>query len=196
MKSASLSQKQVPPPKPPVPSTSSSECRGVAVTIAEENLTVITTITPTHRQLVKTMAITSLFWKDLFSLHNLFTCDRDGRECHCKDFFNSDIWQSDYEHLAAEIEQWDRDIGDFLDRRNFLFAESERFDEIFNIYKERCSRVVEWQAHHAYNEHMFLYGQLCHACSEEAGNYRVASWDLLSPSSTSNPSSPSAVPYR
>lgn len=162
-----------------------------------EDLSVKSTITPTHLSIVRNMSIAALFWKDLFSLHNLFTCDKDGRECRCKSFFNSVTWTTDYEPLAIEIDDWSEGIEDFLNRRDFLFQESERFDELHSIYKARNSLVVEWQAHHAYHEHMFLFGQLCQACSEEADNYRVTSWSLLNPSSDQDSSlAKPTVPHR
>ena len=195
MKSVSLSRKETSLPLPKTPSL--EECRGISVPIVGQRLSVTSTITPAHRSLVKTMSITCLFWKDLFSLHNLFTCDKDGRGCSCKNFFNPTTWTSEYEDLASEIEDWSEAIDEFLDRRDFLFEESERFDDLHNIYKAKNSLLVEWQAHHAYNEHMFLFGQLCHACSQEADNYRITSWSLLNPSATQDTTSTtSTVPHR
>lgn len=131
------------------------------------------TFYPGHLVMAKKAELGVRFWRNLFAVHSMFTCDADDRQCRCKSFFCVDQWYSGYEGLAEEITAWMKELEELFANYDpsssssdppHLLDDSERFFELLGEYHKANSAVVEWQAHHAFNEQVAIANRLCRSC--------------------------------
>lgn len=132
-----------------------------------------------HLSKIRNMSFGVQFWQDLFATHNLFTCDEDGRECRCKQFFTTEVWQDQFYPLADEIIEWENLLEAVTTDKYLRIAKSERFWDLVGEYNAANSRIIEWQAHHARNEEEAVIDRLCSACRDVSENFRTASLAVL-----------------
>mgnify|MGYP006896906202 CR=1 FL=1 len=145
------------------------------------NVIIKTFFTFTHLKKAEEMKIGTQFWLNLFSVHNLFTCDSDDRACPCKKFFNGDVWRERFEAFVSEIEDLYYCIYDLLKspHPDLLLPRSERYGELQALYNVRSAEIVSWQGIHASYEEAMLTRRLCQECKTISANFKQQARDFL-----------------
>lgn len=170
----------------------SSSTTTAQVTVSSGGVVIKTLFSETHLSLVQKMMYATDYWRQLFSAHNLFTCDTDGRRCECKTFFCEAVWNGRFRSLCDEIGEFYFYIFGLVNRPSpdLLHPRSERFSEVLAEYGRRAAEIVEWQAVHTASEETFLYGRLCRVCRSTALTFKRQALDLVTGGDLSGQGSP------
>lgn len=121
------------------------------------------------------------FWHNLFTIHNLFTCDTDGRRCRCKTFFNGRVWVQRFAELADDVTQLSELIQKGIGRPEVQAFQhiTTRMIHARSIYDSLNFLVTDWQACHAAHESKMLESRLCRECWMTSNACQFEAQDLL-----------------
>lgn len=130
---------------------------------------------------VNTMRAGMRFWKNLFVVHNLFTCDTDARRCRCKTYFNGRVWLEEFAELHDDINQLSEIIQQGIAQPDVREYQPVTTVMIHSraMYDSLNFRVTNWQAVHAANESRMLESRLCQDCWSDSHDCKTEAVDLL-----------------
>lgn len=145
------------------------------------NVVIKTFFTFDHLKKAEEMKTGAQFWVNLFSIHNLFTCDSDDRRCPCKRFFNGRVWRERFDGLRDDISDLYFMLYDLLKapHPDLLLPRSERFGELQALYNIRSAEILSWQGIHASYEEAMFTRRLCGDCRIAAEEYKHAALEFL-----------------
>ena len=119
------------------------------------------------------------YWRETFSIHNLFRCDAGG--CPCKQFFNHVNWKNKFEPFVTRVFVWMDAVADHLAHPgSFLDESSDTFEDMRHDYWRMTTEVYEQLVVHAACQRVRILSELCGTCEQQAERLHAEALRLVS----------------
>ena len=123
------------------------------------------------------------YWRETFSIHNLFSCDQNS-SCPCKTFFNHEKWKAVFGPFTTKVHWWLDSLRQHLDHPTvgeFMIDDTESTFEAFrHEYRNLTTLIYEHLVCHAENQRARIMRELCRECEKKSEKIHSEALKLLS----------------